>query len=552
MLRVGVRRIVAHLDVAPVGTVAGEAFLVFRRHFGKRRRAVLACHLAPRLAEVERVRLGALDHALPDRDAVLAAGGMVEELGIRQPARLHEGLERDELVAALAVPPLAVGLVAGGVRVGAIVPELRAGDGIGRLRVVEVDRPLREAHRHAAARPDPGAEEVAAVLELEDRQVHQVLQVDERLRERHVRHGVVDVGLVGEEILERFVLRALERPGLVFRVVAEAAAVVPGRGAVATAAVVFVDRQEIVALGRHRVDEILVVVGAPAPAAVPAPGLQVAELEQVLRPGVHREHRHQARLADVPVRRRREGVEAVAVAHLLAARHVAARGVAGRVVDLGLRGVVVVDAVELDRAHREADRVRRLVLRDEDERDIEAVGRERDARSAVVLRRLLEREHDLHELLPLVRERHGDGLVARRDGHPRRHRHADREARVVAVARAHREVEKRDRARGVVRVVDDEHVGIVVDEPLAFADAPRDVGAGALALRGLLVPHVVHHARGGAEDVRDVASPDRVVAESVGRCRAVDGVDERDGAEVLEAGDDAARGGKREGDQERK
>ena len=462
-------------------------------------------------------------------------------------------LQGDEEVAALAVPPFAVGLVELGVRVGAAVPDLGARDVLVRVRIEERDRLVREPDRHAAARADPRAEEVAAVLEPEDRQVHQVLQILERLRERHVRQAVVDVGLVGELVLERRVGRRLERPGLVVGVVAEAAAVVPGRVAVAAAAVVLVDRQEVVALGGHRVDQVAVVVGAPAPAPVAAPGLQVAELEQVLGPRVHREHRHEPGLADVPVRRRREGFEPVAVAHLLAARDVAARRVPGRVVDLGLRGVVVVDAVELDRAHGEADRVRRLVLRDEDERHVEAVGRERDARAAVVLRRLLEREHHLDELLPLARERHGDRLVARRDGHLRRHRHADREARVVAVARAHREVEERHGARGVVRVVDDEHVGIVVDEPLALADAPRDVGAGALALRRLLVPHVVHHARERAEDVRRVGPPRGVVAEAVRRvARAVDRVDERDGAEVFEAGDDLARGGKREGEQERK
>ena len=418
---------------------------------------------------------------------------------------------------------------------------MRAGDAASRLAVEKRDRLVREADRHAAARTDPGAEEVAAVLEAEDGEVQQVLQVDERLRERQVRHGVVDVGLVGEEVLERGVLRALQRPGLEVRVVAEAAAVHPLRVAVAAAAVVLVDREQVVALGRHRVDELRIVVRAPAPAAVAAPGLQVAELQQVLRPGVHGEQRHEARLADVPVRRRREGFEAVAVAHLLAARDMAARGVPGRVVDLGLRGRVVVDAVEPDRPHREADRVRRLVLRDEDECDVEAVGRERDARAAVVLRGFLEREHDLDELLPFARERHGDRLVARRDGDLRRHRHADREAGVVAVARAHREVEERDRARGVVRVVHDEQVGIVRDKPLPFPDAPRDIGAGALAAI-LLLRHVVHHARGAAKDVRDVAAPGGIVAEPVRRVvGAVDFVDERESAECFQSGNDLPR-----------
>ena len=116
---------------------------------------------------------------------------------------------------------------------------------------------------------------------------------------------------------------------------------------------------------------------------------------------------------------------------------------------------------------------------------------------------------------------------------------ADGIAGVPAVAGVHRAVEQVRGARDVVRVLDDEQVHVVRDEPLALAEAVgEEPGVGG---------RMRQDAAGAAEDRLDGRRAALVFVELVRRVRgAVHLVDEREVAVGFEAGDDAGAGGKGE------
>ena len=498
---------------------------------------------------------------------------MVEDAGLRHAVGGEVVAQGGEEVAALAVPPRAVVLVdlgaplllavpvggaAGGLDARLLVGERGVDRGargvVAALGVEGGDRRVGEAHRELEAVAEPGAEEDAAVALLarvaQERKVQQLLHLLARARVRDVGERGVDPALVGEAAVAR---AQRDRLG---------ADVAPA--VVAAAAGVFVVGQDVVALLGHEADRVRpvvrgaaelcvavrVAVGAGGPRRVPV--LHVAELEQVARGGVDAQQGHQARLVAVGVGLVAVlvALEHVAVAHLLAERDVAARRVAERVVDLGAGGGVVVHAVEADRLHRDAERVGLPVLGEEREGDVEAAGRQVVDLGAVLLRgldvlALLHREHHLLEGPDLAGERQRVGLVERMDvlGPVAVGRG---EAGGEAVDRPVAEVHHRGGARGVVGVVDREHVGRAGLDPLPFAEAPRDERGLALALRGLRIGDGVHRDARLAEDVGDVAAPGGIVAEAVGRVRgALDRIDQREFAELLESRDDVGEGGRR-------
>ena len=438
-----------------------------------------------------------------------------------------EPLEAGEDAAALAVPPLAVGVVEIGTAIVAVVVDVSACDVAPRVLIEASDRTVVEAHRHGATVANPHAEEVRLAEVGLNGLLEELLQIPERFVIRQVNHAVVDIALVGEEVFPARVLGGAERPGL------EAVHVADARRS--AGAVVFVERKDRDILRGKVVDDLRPVVRRVAPAGIAREVLLVAELEKILGACVHAEQANHLGAALVEVLRMREASEVVSVAHFLARGDDAARQALGRIRDRRARHVVAVNLVEADRRDRESDRVGRLARLDDAEVEVEAVGVHRDAVvAAVVLLRLLERHHDLDELLRLARIRYRPRLDRLRDvgGRPRV---ARRPARVIAVARGVAEVEDRDGARRFVRVVDDEHVGFVRDDALALADTPRDIAA--------RVALMVHHARRYVEDVLHGGPVGWILAEHVVRIvrerkRAVDFVHERERTVVFKAGDD--------------
>ena len=176
----------------------------------------------------------------PELARLLDRVGVVD-LGVGAEVVLDVGLESPEDVAPLAVPPRAVGFVEFGVAVVAVVVDVGARDAAAGGRVEAVDRALVEADRHRAAVPDPHAPEVGLAEIGLDRDVVEVFEIPDRLVARHVHHAVVDVALVGEEILPVRVLGGVERPGLV-------RLHVPPAGRTART-VVFVEREDVDVLG---------------------------------------------------------------------------------------------------------------------------------------------------------------------------------------------------------------------------------------------------------------------------------------------------------------
>ena len=279
--------------------------------------------------------------------------------------------------------------------------------------------------------------------------------------------------------------------------------------------------------------------------------LLVAEFEKVARSGVHAEHRHEAGLADIEIGRRRIGVEAIAVAHLLAARDDPAGNIARGIVDFGFRGRVVRNVIQPNRPERQPHRVGRVFLRKKGECQVEPFGRHVDSDRAVLGRqfpplRLLEREHHFDELFVFAGERNGPRFEALRDI-GRGHGVADGKTGVVTVPGADAVVDHADRTGRFVGIVDDKDVGIVRNDALSPADPPADIGARFIPVGRFGLRHVMHHAAVAAENVRDVGPPCRVFGETMRRVGdAVHLVDEREVAVGFEAGDDAGAGGKGE------
>ena len=169
-----------------------------------------------------------------------------------------EPLETGEDAAALAVPPLAVGVVEIGTAIVAVVVDVGTGDAAASVRVEASDRTVVEAHRHGAAVADPHAEEIRLADVGLDCHLEELLQIPERLVVRHVDHAVIDVGLVREEILVGRVLCRVQGPGL------DAVHVADARRSART--VVLVERKDVDVFLRKIVDDFRPVVGRISPA----------------------------------------------------------------------------------------------------------------------------------------------------------------------------------------------------------------------------------------------------------------------------------------------
>ena len=294
-------------------------------------------------------------------------------------------------------------------------------------------------------------------------------------------------------------------------------------------------------------------VAATAPVVVPprrgrvlpaaGPVLVVAELEHRARIAVHAERLHEAHLVACVAGTVGVGFVARVRAHLLAPGDVAARDVARRVAQDGVVAGLVVHAVELHRAERDAGGVRGVGRLEELEDDIEAVRGRTGPGSSVVGADVLVEDHRLLQARPAAGERNADRLDVDLREDAARERLPRREAGVEAVAAVHALVEQRDRARDVLGVLRHQQVHRVRLESLVLAELPGEIaGAGG---------RVRHRAAGAAEDVRRVGRPRGILVHLVRRVGGADHfVDEREVAVGFKPGEDVRACGKGEEEEE--